>query len=179
MGSTFLSSKHRHLTRPRRRRQRERQKHNRFYEQNNNSARESRFFCTFLCRPCTTTTWNDPVLSWLENANGKTINLTVSPWTRVHWSPLFSSKLISLLLSNWVTWYEGKKKLTGREVYFSATLSLASPLSDLFWPFFICFVHAASAEFTDGWKLSVTGPFTRNRSIVSLRLHETDEPSYS
>ena len=52
---------------------------------------------------------NDPILSWLENGNGKTINLTVSLWTRVHGSPLFSSKLNSLLLSNCVTWYEGKK----------------------------------------------------------------------
>ena len=43
-----------------------------------------------------------------------------------------------------------KKKLKGREVYFSATLSLASMLSDLFWPFFIRFVHEASGEFTDG-----------------------------
>ena len=27
-------------------------KRNRFYEQNNDSALASRFFCTFLCRPC-------------------------------------------------------------------------------------------------------------------------------
>ena len=35
----------------RRRRQRERQKSNWFNEQNNNLARASRFFCTFLCSP--------------------------------------------------------------------------------------------------------------------------------
>ena len=46
----------RDLTQLRQRRQRERQKYNRFNEQNNNSARASRFFCTFLCHPCTTTT---------------------------------------------------------------------------------------------------------------------------
>ena len=62
---------------------------------------------------------NDPILSWLENGNDKTINLTVSPWTRVQGSPLFSSKLISLLLSNWVTWYEGKKIDRTRSLFFS------------------------------------------------------------
>ena len=39
----------------RRRRQRECQKSNGFSRENNNSARASRFFCTFLCRPCITT----------------------------------------------------------------------------------------------------------------------------
>ena len=39
----------------RRRRQRECQKSNGFNRENNNSARASRFFCTFLCRPCITT----------------------------------------------------------------------------------------------------------------------------
>ena len=62
---------------------------------------------------------NDPILSWLENANGKTINLTVSLLTRVHGSPLFSSKLNSLLLSNWVTWYEGKKIERAQSLFFS------------------------------------------------------------
>ena len=38
----------RDLTKPRRRRQRERQKSNRFNEQNNNSARASRFFVHFF-----------------------------------------------------------------------------------------------------------------------------------
>ena len=49
----------RDLTKLRRRRQGERQKSNRFNEQNNNSARASHFFCTFLWCPFTTTTWND------------------------------------------------------------------------------------------------------------------------
>ena len=47
----------------RRRRQRECQKSNGFNRENNNSARASRFFCTFLCRPCITTMWNDQILS--------------------------------------------------------------------------------------------------------------------
>ena len=56
-------------------------------------------FCTFLCRPCTTTMWNDQILSLLGNGNGKAINSTISVWTRVP-SPLFSSNPSSLLLSN-------------------------------------------------------------------------------
>ena len=43
-----------HTSKLRRRRQRERQKSNRFNEQNNNSARASRF-CTFPCSPFVST----------------------------------------------------------------------------------------------------------------------------
>ena len=67
-------------------------------------------FCIFLCRPCPTTTWNDQILSWLENGNGKAINFAFSLWIRT-WSPLFSSNLTSLLSSDWVTWYKGEKVL--------------------------------------------------------------------
>ena len=65
-------------------------------------------FCTFLCRPCTTTTWNEQILSWLENGNGKAMNFTISLWIRTR-SPTFSSKLTSLFSRNWVTWYKGQK----------------------------------------------------------------------
>ena len=59
-------------------------------------------FCTFLCSPCTTTTWNDQILSLLGNGkrNCKAINSSISVRTWVR-SLLFSSKLNSLLLSNW------------------------------------------------------------------------------
>ena len=67
-------------------------------------------FCIFLCRPCPTTTWNDQILSWLENGNGRAINFAFSLWIRT-WSPLFSSNLTSLLSSDWVTWYKGEKVL--------------------------------------------------------------------
>ena len=77
---------------------------------------------------CTTTTWNDQSLSWVENGNGKAINFTTSLWTQKRF-PLFSSNLTFLRSSDWVTWFKGKS-YKGREVYFSATFSLASPLSD-------------------------------------------------
>ena len=51
-----------------------------------------------------TTMWNDQILSFFEDANGKAINSTMSVWT---WgsSPLFSSNINNyLLLSNWATW---------------------------------------------------------------------------
>ena len=85
--------------------------------------------CTFLCCPCTTTTWNDQILSLLENGNGKAINSTISVLTRARF-PLFSSNQNSLLLSNKANWDNREKILKGCEVYFSATFSRTSPLSD-------------------------------------------------
>ena len=73
-------------------------------------------------------TWNDQILSWLENGSGKAINFTISLRTRTL-SPLFSSILTFLLSSKCVTWYMGgRKSFIGPD--FSATFSLASPLSD-------------------------------------------------
>ena len=60
------------------------------------------FFCTFLRRLCTTTTWNDQILSLIEDENGKAINSTISVWTRAL-PPLFSSNLNPLLSSNRTT----------------------------------------------------------------------------
>ena len=55
---------------PRRRRQQERQKSNRSpNSQNNNFARASYFFCTFLCRHCMTTTGKCLVSSFMEDVN--------------------------------------------------------------------------------------------------------------
>ena len=62
-----------------------------------------RLFCTFLSLHCTTTTWNDQILSFFEDGNSKTINSTISVWTRAR-PPLFSCNINSLLLSNWATW---------------------------------------------------------------------------
>ena len=61
-------------------------------------------FCTFLCRPCTTTTtWNDQIFSWLENGKCKVIN---------YYPSLISDAVPSLQFqpsSNWLTWYNGEK----------------------------------------------------------------------
>ena len=65
-------------------------------------------FCTFLCRSCTTTTWNDQILSFFEDENGKPINSTISVWTWAR-SPLFISNLNSPFLSNWATWDNREK----------------------------------------------------------------------
>ena len=60
--------------------------------------------CLYIfCRPCTTTTWNDNILSFFEDGNGMVINSTMSVWTQVR-SPLFSSYINSLILSNRATW---------------------------------------------------------------------------
>ena len=63
------------------------------------------FFLRFLY---TTTTWNDQILSLLENGNCKAINSTISVWTRAR-SPLFSSNQNSLLLSNRTNWDNREK----------------------------------------------------------------------
>ena len=55
-----------HTSKLRRQRQRERQKSNRLNEQNNNSARTSRF-CTFPCGPCTTTMRREMTKSVIRN----------------------------------------------------------------------------------------------------------------
>ena len=56
---------------PRWRRQRELQKTNTFNKQNNNFARTSRFFCTFLSRRYTTTTWKCLISRFVEDGNTK------------------------------------------------------------------------------------------------------------
>ena len=100
----------RDLTKLQRRRQLERETSNKFNEPNNNSARESRFFVHFFAVPAQlVTTWNDQILSFLGNGNGKTINSTISVRTQAR-SLLFSSKLNSLLLSNWAPWNNREKK---------------------------------------------------------------------
>ena len=74
-------------------------------------------FCTFLCSPCITKTWNDQILSLLGNGSGKAINSTISvrTWAR---SPLFSSNPNSLLLGNSAPWNNRQKKVKGCEVLF-------------------------------------------------------------
>ena len=75
-------------------------------------------FCTFLCCPCTTTTWNDHILTLLENGKDKAIYSTISVWTGAR-SPLFTSNQNSLLLSNKANWVVTKKFKRMRSLFFS------------------------------------------------------------
>ena len=88
---------------PRRReRERERQTSNSFNEQNN-SARASRFFSgKFLRRLCTTRTWNGQFFkfTWERERQG-------DKFYRAR-SPLFSTNVNSYLLSNMATWDNGE-----------------------------------------------------------------------
>ena len=86
------------LTKLRQRRQWERLQLNRFIWPKQHLCTCITHFCTFHCHPCTTTTWNDQILSWLEKGNGKAINFTISFWSRTQ-SSLFNSNLTSLLSS--------------------------------------------------------------------------------
>ena len=64
----------RDITKLRRRRQRECLKHKRFRKHNNNSLSTCiTLFCKFLCRSYTPKTWNDQILSFVEDDDGKTI----------------------------------------------------------------------------------------------------------
>ena len=92
--------KSRDLTKLQRRRQQERQKAMGLKSKTSTLHVHHAFLPTFLYRPCTSTTWNNHVLSLLGNGNGKGINSSISVWTRAR-SPLFSSNAKYLLLRNW------------------------------------------------------------------------------
>ena len=94
-----LSREFKDLTKLRQRRQRERLKLYGFIWAKQHLCKCTKLLiCTFFCRPCTTTTWNDQILSWLEKGNGKAIYFTISFWSRTQ-SSLFNFNLTSLLSS--------------------------------------------------------------------------------
>ena len=61
--------------------------------------------------------------------NGKAINSSISVWTGAR-TPLFSSNINSLLLSNRVTWENREMVWKDSESIFSVMFSWTSPLSD-------------------------------------------------
>ena len=82
-------------------------------------------FCTFLCCPCTTKTWNDQILSRLETGNGRAINFTISLSLKSDAVPYLQFQPItSLLSSNDIR----AEKFQRTRSLFSATFLLASPL---------------------------------------------------
>ena len=91
----ILSSSHhiiRDLKQRRRRRQQQRQKNDWFYEQNNCSARTSRFLVHFFDVHCTTTTWKPPNATFCGGRGHTTTHFPFSIWTwikplriQLHW----------------------------------------------------------------------------------------------
>ena len=82
-------------------------------------------FCTFLCRPCTTTTtWNDQIFSWLENGKCKVINYYPSLISDADPSLQFQPS------SNWLTWYNGEKNSKNVKSIFQGHFHWRRPLSD-------------------------------------------------
>ena len=80
----ILSSSHhiiRDLKQRRRRRQQQRQKNDWFYEQNNCSARASRFLVHFFDVYCTTTTWKPTNATSNGGRGNTTTNFPFSIWT--------------------------------------------------------------------------------------------------
>ena len=67
--SLHCSSNIRELTQRLRRWQRERQKSNRFRQAKQQLCTCITLFCTFLCRRCTTTTWNYLISRFVEDGN--------------------------------------------------------------------------------------------------------------
>ena len=89
----------REFTQRRRRRQQERQKSNRFRQANQQVCTCIMLFCTFLCRRCTTTTWNCLISRFVEDGN-KRQQLSFS-FPELGCSPLeFNSKKICHHLTN-------------------------------------------------------------------------------
>ena len=76
----ILSSLH-HIIRDLKQRRKQRQKKNWFYEQNNCSARASRFLVHFLEVYCTTTTWKPPNAAFCGGRGNTTTNFPFSIWT--------------------------------------------------------------------------------------------------
>ena len=86
-------------------------------------------FCTFLFLPCTTTKWNDKILSvfWGRERQGdKFYHLCLNSGV----APLFSSNINFPLLSNWATRDNGEMVWKDAAAYLSGTLLWKSPLSD-------------------------------------------------
>ena len=76
--------------------------------QNNNSARASRFFCTFLCRRCTTTTWKCLISRFVENVTTRQQLYFYFPELR--YSLLkFNSRKNCQHLTNWTKWNKRDK----------------------------------------------------------------------
>ena len=68
-----------------------------------NGARASRFFRTFLCRRCTTTTWNYLISRFVEDTN--TSQRLSFSFPELWYSPLkFNSRKICQHLTNWTRW---------------------------------------------------------------------------
>jgi len=76
--------------------------------QNNNFACASPFFCTFLCRRCTTTMWNCLISLFVENVN--TWQWLPFPFSELWYSPLeLNSRKIHQHLTNWTRWNKHDK----------------------------------------------------------------------
>ena len=76
--------------------------------QNNNFARASRFFCKFLCRHCTTTTWKFIISRFVEDVNKRQRFSFSSPELR--FSILeFNSRKNCQHLTNWTIWNKRDK----------------------------------------------------------------------
>ena len=76
--------------------------------QNSGSARASRFFCTFLCRHCTTTTWKCLISRFVENAN--TRQQLYFSFAKLWYSlSEFNSRKNCKHLTNWTRWNKRDK----------------------------------------------------------------------
>ena len=95
---------YRELKQQRPQRQRERQKSNRFRLAKQQLCTYITLFCTFLCRHCTTTTWNCLFSCFVEDASGNTRQLCFS-FPELWYSLLeFNSCKIFQHLTNWTRW---------------------------------------------------------------------------
>ena len=107
-GSLFQSFLYRELKQRRRRRQRERQKSSRFRLAKQQICTCITLFSTFLCRHCTTTTWNFLFSRFVEDVN--TRQRPSFSFTELRYSLLeFNSRKICHYLTNWTAWSKRDK----------------------------------------------------------------------
>ena len=114
----------------------------------------SRFFWTFLCRHCTTTTWNYLISRFVEDTNTNQ-RLSFS-FSELWYSPLkFNSRKICQHLTNWTRW-------NNRDKVWSSMKSLFK------WRFRSRHCCCLSSLFTYRGTLSTRGSFWSSLSLWSL-----------
>ena len=121
-------------------------------------------------------TWNDQILSLLENGKGKEINFTISVWTRAR-SPLFTSNLNSLLLTNRATWenlekvYNDAKSVFQRRFHGRCLCPIVKSLMKTEGVKFLCMIEIGEESIETNGKFndsSVGLSLSRIAAMISL-----------
>ena len=168
-----------HLKQPRRRqRQRERKKNNRLAKQQLCTC-ITPFNCTFVCRHCTTTTWECLISRFVENVNTRQ-RLPFS-FSELWYTPLeFNSRKVCQHLTNWTRWNKRDKIWSSANLLFSDVFVAVISHWDFRLPSFELWIPLSISKFrlpnfdhqimSDFWVACVTS--------AKRRMGGGDRPSY-